>query len=89
MRRDFSETAEQSLKDLIDQINDEQWCKWTDAIGDFFIFGLDIQNYLDNVDQYHKKILDKKKHNQRRNRKDISGCESCGCSLPLHFSNML
>ncbi len=60
MRRDFSETAEQSLKDLIDQINDEQWCKWTDAIGDFFIFGLDIQNYLDNVDQYHKKILDKK-----------------------------
>ena len=60
MRRDFSETAEQSLKDLIDQINDEQWSEWTDYIGDFFILGLDIQNYLDDVDTYHKKILDKK-----------------------------
>ena len=59
MKRDFTETAEQSLKGLIDQINDEQWWNWTDAIGDFFTFGLDIQHYLDNVDQYHKKILDK------------------------------
>ncbi len=60
MRRDFSETAEQSLKDLIDQIDVKPWEKWTDGIADFFILGLDIQNYLDDVDTYHKKILDKK-----------------------------
>jgi len=59
MRRDFSETAEQSLKDLIDQIDVKPWEKWTDPISDFFLLGLNIQNYLDDVDTYHKKILDK------------------------------
>lgn len=59
MRRDFSESAERTLCSQIREINNEQWYGWTDAIGDFFSFGLDIQNYLDRVDDYHKKIMDK------------------------------
>jgi len=60
MRRDFSETAEQSLNDLIDQINDEQWRGWTDAIGDFYTLGLAIYTYLDSVNSYYENIFYKK-----------------------------
>lgn len=45
---------------LIDEVNAEQWFEWTDDLGDLFCIGLDIQDYLDNVDAYHKKVLDKK-----------------------------
>lgn len=44
---------------LIDEVNAEQWFEWTDYLGDLFCIGLDIQDYLDNVDAYHKKVLDK------------------------------
>lgn len=59
MRRDFSENAKTTLFNLIDQINGEQWFGWTDAIGDFFCWGLNIENYLNDLDSYHKKVMDK------------------------------
>lgn len=65
MRRDFSEKARQELLGLVKQVEDEQWCELTDWVGDRWIdfegwIGkLDIRKYVDNVNAYHKKVIDK------------------------------
>ena len=59
MIRDFSDDAMWKLINLIDEISDEKWCDMTDTIGDALYIGLDIKDYIDNVETYHKKILDK------------------------------
>lgn len=58
MKRDFTEEAKTTLFGLIDEVNGGQWFDFTDWIGDIFIFA-DIQDYLNDVNAYHKKILDK------------------------------
>lgn len=58
MKRDFTEEAKATLFGLIDEVNDEQWCSFTDWLGDLFI-SVDIQDYIENVNDYHKQIVDK------------------------------
>lgn len=65
MKRDFSESARQELLSLVKQVEDEQWCDFTDWVGDRWydfegwIGQLDIRKYVDNVNLYHKKVIDK------------------------------
>ena len=65
MYRDFSNRNENFLLRLIQEIDDEQIHEITDFLGDVFLtydswFGqLKIKNYLNNVQNYHKKVLDK------------------------------
>lgn len=65
MKRDFSERARQDLLSLVKQVEDEQWCEFTDWFGDRWydfegwIGQLDIRKYVDNVNKYHKKVIDK------------------------------
>lgn len=65
MKRDYSESAKQELFDLADKVEEEKWCGATDWLGDRFLDakgffgGLNIDNYLDNIDSYHKQIIDK------------------------------
>lgn len=65
MYRDFSNKNENLLLRLIKEIDDEQIHEVTDFLGDVFLtydswFGqLKIKNYLNNVQNYHKKVLDK------------------------------
>ncbi len=65
MKRDFSEEARQQLLSLISQVENEKWCNFTDQIGDAWydfqdwVGALDIQNYIDDVNTYHKKVIDK------------------------------
>lgn len=65
MKRDFSESARQELLSLVKQVEDEQWCDFTDWVGDRWydfegwIGQLDIRKYVDNVNSYHKKVIDK------------------------------
>ena len=66
MFRDFSESAKQKLLEYVKDVTETTlWGKIGDAIGDIglhvqYWFGaLNISNYVDNVDAYHKKILDK------------------------------
>lgn len=66
MTRDFSESAKQKLLEYIEDVTETTvWGKVGDVIGDVGLhvqhwFGeLNISNYIDNVDTYHKKILDK------------------------------
>lgn len=64
MIRDFSEDRKEKLKKQIDEINSETLCWLTDGLGDLgtrfskWIGLLDINNYMDNISAYHKKVLD-------------------------------
>ena len=67
MTRDFTEAAKQKLISQIEEVTETSW--WG-KVGDFFgdrwldiqswTGRLSIQNYLDDVDAYHKKILDQR-----------------------------
>ena len=66
MLRDFSETAKQKLLKYVDEVTATgTWDQIKDFFGDIGLtvqswFGkLDIQKYVDDVDTYHKKVLDK------------------------------
>lgn len=66
MLRDFSDEAKQKLLQYVkDVTSTTTWDTITDFFGDIGLtvqgwFGkLDIQNYVNDVDAYHKKILDK------------------------------
>ena len=65
MRRDFSEAARQELLSLVSQVEDEKWCDFTDWVGDRWydfegwIGKLDVRDYISNVNEYHKKVIDK------------------------------
>lgn len=66
MFRDFSENAKQKLLEYVKDVTETTlWGKLGDAIGDMglhvqYWFGaLNISNYVNDVDTYHKKILDK------------------------------
>lgn len=59
MKRDFSDSAKTKLLSLIEEVNEEQWFGWTDFLGDLFCGDLNIEDYLDDLDSYHKKVVDK------------------------------
>lgn len=65
MNRDFSESSKQKLIELVEQVENEKWCDFTDWIGDRWydfmslVGELNIKNYIDNVNGYHKKVIDK------------------------------
>ena len=65
MRRDFSESTKQELLSLVAQVESEKWSDFTDWWGDrwydfeAWIGALDIKDYIDNVNEYHKKVIDK------------------------------
>ena len=65
MYRDFSESSKQKLLELVSDVENEKWCDFTDWIGDrwldfqSWIGSLNIKNYLDDVNAYHKKVIDK------------------------------
>lgn len=59
MKRDFSESAKTTLFNLIDEVNEENWCSFTDLLGDRNYSELNIESYLNDLDSYHKKVLDK------------------------------
>ncbi len=64
MKRDFTEKNKQEIIKLIDEINAEKICNFTDELGDLWykfeaLIGLlDIRNYINNMKKYHKKVLD-------------------------------
>lgn len=65
MRRDFSDESKQKMLNLVAQVEQEKLCNFTDWIGDRWydfqdwIGVLDIKHYIDDVNTYHKKVIDK------------------------------
>lgn len=65
MYRDFSENSKQKLLGLVSEVENEKWCDFTDWVGDrwydfeSWIGTLNIKRYLNDVNSYHKKVIDK------------------------------
>ena len=65
MYRDFSEKSKQNILNLVNEVENEKWCDFTDWVGDrwydfeSWIGTLNIKNYINNVNAYHKKVIDK------------------------------
>lgn len=65
MKRDFSDSTKERLLNLVKQVENEKWCDFTDWIGDRWydfqdwIGRLDIKRYINNINQYHKRVIDK------------------------------
>ena len=65
MYRDFSETSKRKLLSLVASVENEKICDFTDWVGDrwldfqSWIGKLNIKNYINKVNEYHKKVIDK------------------------------
>lgn len=65
MYRDFSDASKENLLKLVTEVEGENWCGITDWFGDRWldfqgwIGQLNINKYLNDVDEYHKKVIDK------------------------------
>lgn len=65
LTRDFSDASKQRMLGLVAQVESEKWGNFTDWVGDrwydfeSWIGTLNIRHYLDNVNTYHKKVIDK------------------------------
>lgn len=65
MYRDFSDRAQNELLGLVSEVENEKLSNFTDWVGDrwydfeSWIGKLNIKNYINNVNEYHKKIIDK------------------------------
>ena len=65
MLRDFTDSSKNNLINLVSEVENEQLSDFTGWIGDWWCdFGewvgsLNIKNYIDNVNSYHKKVIDK------------------------------
>lgn len=65
MIRDFSDRAKQELMNIVAQVENEKLCDFTDWVGDCWysfeewIGLLNLKEDLSNVNEYHKKVIDK------------------------------
>lgn len=65
MIRDFSDRAKQDLMNMVAQMENEKLCDFTDWVGDCWysfeewIGLLNLKEDLSNVNEYHKKVIDK------------------------------
>lgn len=65
MYRDFSDRAQNELLGLVSEVENEKLSNFTDWVGDrwydfeSWIGELNIKNYINSVNEYHKKVIDK------------------------------
>lgn len=72
MERDFSDDSRQKMCRIVEDVKDDRWGGWLDRIGDFFLGleeamgNLNIDRYLNDVETYHRKIIDKNNVTERQ-----------------------
>ena len=65
MHRDFTQKSKVNLLNMVDEVENEKFCNVTDWMGDrWYDLGewlgvFNIQRYVNDLDNYHKKVLDK------------------------------
>ena len=65
MYRDFSEKSKNNLLQLVSQVENEKLSDFTDWVGDrwydfeSWIGSLSVKKYINNLNAYHKKVIDK------------------------------
>ena len=94
MLRDFSDASKQKLLGLVSQVENEKYSDFTDWVGDRWydfeewIGQLNIRNYINNVNAYHKKVIDKNNATKDAIEKifqDVNQVNHCYCS---NFQNI-
>ena len=86
MFRDFSDEAKQKLLKYVDEVTaDGTWDRVKDWFGDAgltiqsWLGQLSIQNYVNDVDTYHKKV-----HHGKADRGDLFERAGSGYQIPQH-----
>lgn len=94
MLRDFSEASKRQLLYLVSQVEDEQYSNFTDWVGDrWFEFeewigSLNIRNYINNVNDYHKKVIDKNNSTKKAIEKIFAEVKNVDDTYALTYSNI-
>ena len=92
MYRDFSEKSKQNILNLVSQVENEKLCDFTDWVGDrwydfeSWIGTLNIKKYLNDVNSYHKKVIDKNNASQQQIEKIFSAVSSVDGTYKSNFS---
>lgn len=95
MKRDFSESARQKLISLCEEVESEKICNFTDKIGDGWyefeewLGTLSIEKYLDNVNAYHKKVIDKNNATEDDINEIFENVNSVSTSYKTRFDSIL
>ena len=93
--RDFSERSKQQLLNLVSEVENEKWCDFTDWVGDRWydfegwIGSLDIRRYINNVNEYHKKVIDKNNTSKETIEKIFAEVTAIDTSYGTIFGNIL
>ena len=89
MYRDFSAKSKQNMLNLVSQVENEKWSDFTDWVGDRWldfqdwIGKLNIKNYINNVNKYHKLVFDK----NNTSKKTINDIFSTVNSIDAKYQN--
>ena len=95
MERDFSEASKQRLLGLVEEVENEKWCDFTDWVGDrwydfeSWIGQLNIQNYINNVNEYHKKVIDKNNTSKKQIEDIFIEVNAVSDRYKVRFASML
>ena len=93
MYRDFSENSKNRLLNLVSQVENENISNFTDWVGDrwydfeSWIGELDIKKYLNNLNDYHKKVIDKNNATKTSITKIFDNVKSVDRSCATIFKN--
>ena len=93
--RDFSERSKQNMLALVGEVEGEKICDFTDWVGDRWydfedwIGTLDIRRYVNNTNEYHKKVIDKNNTTKSTIEKIFNEVNSIDSSYSQILSNIL
>lgn len=96
MTRDFTEENKQKLLGLVKEVEPETWYevagdwvgdRWLDFEG--WIGALDIQNYITEVDKYHKKVIDKNNTTEGEINKIFTNVNNINTQYVACFASLL
>lgn len=94
MKRDFSESSKQELLRMVNAVESEKWSSFTDWVGDRWldfesvIGSLGIRNYINNVNTYHKKVIDKNNATEESINKIFAEVNAVDDSYGTSFRNV-
>lgn len=94
MKRDFSDASKQKMLSLVAQVESEKWGNFTDWVGDrwydfeSWIGVLGIKNYINNVNAYHKKVIDKNNATEQTINKIFTAVRDVDSTYGVTFGNI-
>ncbi len=94
MLRDFSETSKHKLLGLVSEVENEKYCDLTDWLQDrwydfeSWIGVLNIKNYINDINTYHKKVIDKNNATKDSIEKIFNNISSVNSTYSIIFENI-